>query len=240
MEQYLQHCYAPENMVVVMAGQVDPDRAVGIVERYCGHWTRQGAVIERQPPVFQCGSVEHALERFRQRALVWAFPSAAAASVDRETAEAVAAILGGVNSRFYWNIVQKGLCHRAGAFYEDYADFGLMVMYALCEPGRSKSTLQAVQNEAVTLVREGPRPEELQRVKNLRRTGLASESEAPFYRLGQLVDDIEYHGCPRCPEDRLAEVDAVDATGMADYLSRFPITGEKMLVSAGPQDGKND
>ena len=46
-------------------------------------------------------------------------------------AEAVAAILGGVNSRFYWNIVQEGLSPRAGVFREEYHDTGVLSMFAL-------------------------------------------------------------------------------------------------------------
>jgi len=235
MADYLRRRYVPGNIVLIVAGRVDPDRVCAMAERYCGDWEGPDPAADRAPPELQRGTATRVVERFHQQALLLAFPAAAAAHSDRETAEAVAAILGGVNSRFYWNIVQEGLCHRAGAFYEDYADFGLVVMYALCEPDRADATLQAIRREAETLTCEGPRPGEIQRVKNLRRTGLASESEAPFHRLGQLADDIEYHGRPRSPAERLAEVDAVSPARIQDYLQRFPITGEGMLVCVGPR-----
>jgi predicted Zn-dependent peptidase len=70
----------------------------------------------------------------------------------------------------------------------------------------------------------------------MRRTSLANEAEAPFYRLGQLVDDIDYRGRPRTTEERLAAVDAVDAQSIADYLRKYPLTQEGFLAAVGPRN----
>jgi len=152
-----------------------------------------------------------------------------------ETAEATAAILGGENSRFYWQIMQKGISPRAGVFHEEYQDFGLTVLFGLCEPENCEKLLDAMREEVALLVKNGPDDKELRRVKNLRRTSLANESEAPFYRLGQLVDDMDYRGQPRPAADRLAAVDAVSAESVAEYLRRCPLTEEGFLVSVGPR-----
>jgi len=189
----------------------------------------------RRPPKLQTGVAVRQLERFHQQALMLAFPSAPVAHRLDESAQAVAAILGGSNSRFYWNIVQQGLSARACVFREDYADFGLLVMPALCEPQNCEKLLDAMRHEARAMAAWGPEPKELQRVKNLRRTTLAAESEAPCYRLMQLADDLDYRGAPRTAEERLAAVEAVSSASIADYLREFPITGEGFLVSVGPR-----
>jgi predicted Zn-dependent peptidase len=92
-----------------------------------------------------------------------------------------------------------------------------------------------MRHEAAELSEKGVEPKETQRVKNLRRTSLALESEAPFYRLGQIADDLEYFGTPRPAEERMAAVNAVNDETIRKYFQRFPITGEGFLVSVGPR-----
>ena len=237
MRAYFRRPYSPGNLMLVVAGDVEPDAVLCSVRRLCGSWEAgDGTGALRRAPQVRTGRATRPLERFHQQALLLVFPSAAAGHPMEETAQAVAAILGGTNSRFYWNIVQKGISSRAGVFQEEYADFSLMVMYGLCEPDNCQKLHDAMRHEAAELVRAGPQPKEIQRVKNLRRTALATESEAPFYRLGQIVDDMEYHGAPRPAEARLAAVDAVSAETIAEYLQQFPISGEGFLASVGPRN----
>jgi len=237
MHDYFARRYSPGNLILVIAGNVDPDETLSWVNRLCGSWTPVTDIgSARRAPLVKQGKAVRRLGRFHQQVVMLAFASVPAGHPMEETAQVVAAILGGSNSRFYWNIVQKGISTRTGVFQEQYADFSLTVMYGLCEPENCASLHDAMRREAVELVEKGPRPEEIQRVKNLRRTALATESEAPFYRLGQIVDDVDYRGAPRPVEERLAAVDAVSAETVAEYLRMFPITGEGFLASVGPCD----
>jgi predicted Zn-dependent peptidase len=236
MHGYFHRRYAPANLILIVAGNVDPDAVRRSVETHCGGWEPISRVDGRAPaPLLRAGRSVQPLERFHQQVVMLAFPSAAGTDPMDETAEAVAAILGGHNSRFYWNIMQKGLSPRAGVFRDEYADFGLLVLFGLCEPENCEELLEAMRREAAELARGSVEPKEIQRVKNLRRTTLAIESETPFYRLGQIADDVEYNGAPRPAVDRLAAVDAVSAETIAAYMERYPITGEGFLVSVGPR-----
>jgi predicted Zn-dependent peptidase len=236
MGEYFARRYAPNNLILVVAGNVEPADVIQMAQRACGDWPRVERLgTDRRPPRFQTGVATQQVDRFRQQAVLLAFPSVGATDPLYETAEAAAAILGGENSRFYWNIMQKGISPRAGTFHEEYQDFGMTVLFGLCEPETCEKLLDAMREEAARLAKDGPQEKELRRVKNLRRTSLANESEAPFYRLGQLVDDMDYRGKPRPAEDRLAAVDAVSAESVAEYLRKCPIVGQGYLVSVGPR-----
>lgn len=236
MTAYLRRRYAPNNLILVVAGNLDPDAVLEVAERHCGQWQPVDDLgPARAAPAIRSGVAVRQIERFHQQAVLIGFPAAAATHAMDETARAAASILGGENSRFYWNIVQKGICTRAGAFQEDYADFGLIVMYGLCEPENAERLTETMRQEAARLVAEGAEAKETQRVKNLRRTSLANESEAPFYRLGQIVDDVDYRGQPRSAEARLAAVEAISTKTVAGYFDAFPITGEGFMVSVGPR-----
>ena len=176
------------------------------------------------------------IERFNQQALAMVFEAPPAGSKHQEDAQALAAILGGTNSRIYWNVIQEGLSPSAGATYMDFHDCGLLALSAVCEPENCERCAEALQSEARALTAGGAQEKEVQRVRNKRRTGLAVESEAPYYRLMQLMDDIDYHGGPRTIEQRLAAVDAVTTESIARCLEEFPIAGEGYFVSVGPRD----
>jgi len=149
------------------------------------------------------------------------------------TAAAVSTILGGDNSRFYWNIVQKGLCLRAGAYHLDYTDSGCMILYGTCQPDSVEKVVEALRFEANRICAEGVQEHEVARVKNKRRTSLAVESEAPYHRLNQLMDDMECRGKPRTVDEMLADVDAVSVDSVRDYLRACPLNGEGHLTSVG-------
>ncbi len=236
MWEYFSQRYAPDNMVLIVTGKVAPQQIIGIAEEQCGAWKPSGSKHARRPPAVHGGVDVLQLERFKQQVLALTFPSISATDPRIETAAAAASILGGENSRFFWNIVQKGIAPRAGAHHLDYADCGVMILFAACQPERAEETLAALRSEAKTFCEGRVSDAEVERVKNKRRTSLAIEAEAPYYRLTQLIDDMEYHGRPRTVEESLAEVDAVSADTIRDYLAECPLTKEGHLTSVGPRN----
>ena len=118
----------------------------------------------------------------------------------------------------------------------DFADTGLLIVSGLCEPENAERLTEAMRKEAGEISRAGSvQPREVERVKNRRRTSLAVEGESPYYRLVQVMDDVDTHGRPRTVEERLAAVDAVSAATIAEYFARYPIDGQGHLASVGPR-----
>src|SRR5207253_2317644 len=99
----------------------------------------------------------------------------------------------------------------------------VLCMFALCEPENAEQCVEAMRREAAQLSAGGAAEKEIARVKNLRRTSLAVESEAPFYRLGQIADDLEYFGRPRSAGERISAVERISTATIAQYFERFPI-----------------
>ncbi|MCG3138377.1 MAG: putative zinc protease [Phycisphaerae bacterium] len=236
MNEYLQRRYSADNLILIVAGRVDPLQVTRLAERYCGGWPRaQITAASRNPPLPRPGQSAKVVERFTQQVIAEVFPCPGGRDPWNETAEVLVSILGGENSRCFWNIVQQGIAPRAGAFRMEYEDGGLIILTGQCDPADSAALLTALRLEAQRITREGVTEVEVQRVKNRMRTGLAIEGEAPYYRLSQLMDDVDYRGRPRTVGERLAAVDAVTPQMIADYLREFPITTGGHLISVGPR-----
>ncbi len=235
MWAYFKKRYAPDNIIFVVVGNVDPGAIVDLAERYCGSWRPSGTRTERTLPVIQEGVDVLQVDRFNQQIVALTFPSISASDNRAETASAAATILGGDNSRFYWNIVQKGIAPRAGAFHLDYIDCGIMILYGTCQPENVQQLENAMRAEAERICTEGVDQEEVTQVKNKRRTSLAIEGEVPYHRLTQLMDDMEYRRAPRTVEQMLADVDKISVDSIRDYFTDYPVNTRGHLTSVGPR-----
>lgn len=235
---YHRQRYAPHNMCLLASGAVDPEEVFSAAGRCCGQWPRQadGRVPGDEPPSLPGGVRQLKLERFKQQSVILLYPALPHGHADEESVEALVALFGGHNSRCYWNIVQKGICTQAGAVWIGYRDCGVLALYADGEPERCEQMLDALRAQAHQVNADGFRPDEVQRVKNQRRTHLSLEAENPRTRLMHLVDDVETRGHVRTAEARLAAVEAVSVRSIAGYLERHAITGDGLLLSCGPRD----
>ncbi|HKQ49828.1 MAG TPA: pitrilysin family protein [Phycisphaerae bacterium] len=234
---YFEDRYHPANMVLIIAGNVDPAQAIGYADKICGRWVGRSPRPARvAPPRLRPMTTARRNERFGQQAIALSFDAPSAVHPDREAADVFASILGGHNSRFYWNIIQAGVAPQVSAGRLDYCDAAMMVVFGFCEPPRTEEVLDAMRREIDKITKEGVTPDEVQRVKNRSRTGLTTEAEAPYYRLMQLVNDIDDFGRPRDVGERLAAVEAVTPESIAKYLRDWPMTGKGCLTSLGPRD----
>ncbi len=235
MWAYFQQRYAPDNMLLIVAGNVDPSKIIGIAEEFCGAWPSSDGLAARTPPTIHAGVDALQLDRFKQQIVGISFPGISACNARAETAAAAMSILGGDNSRFFWNIIQTGAAPCAGAYHLDYTDCGLTILWASCQPDNVEQVCGLMRAEADRICREPVEQRELDRVRNKRRTSLAVEAEAPYYRLTQLMDDMQYRGAPRTVEQMLAEVDAISADSIQGYLQEYPINVTGHLTSVGPR-----
>jgi len=235
--QYFAERYQPANMVLVVAGAIEPREVIAMAEEICGSWQAGRPRPQRtSPPPIPRGAQKLITDRFNQQAVALAFPAPSSLDPDHETSDVLASILGGHNSRFYWKIIQAGVAPHVAAFRLDYCDAGMMIAYGFCEPPQADALLAAMRRELAAISRDGVTPEEVQRVKNRTRTALATESEAPYYRLMQLAGEIDVFGRPRSVSERLAEIEKVTPERISACLRKWPIDGEGCLVSLGPRD----
>ena len=240
LHAYFEERYAANRTLLIVAGNVDPTRIIDAAERLCGAWQPSQNRAERTPPRIRGGTAKRVIERFKQQLIALCFPAPSAVDDMHETAQAAASILGGMNSRFYWNIVQAGLSPHASAHRFDLQDCGLMILSGQTDPDGVEKLVDAIRREARDICHNRVSDQEVQRVKNKRRTALTVEGESPYHRLTQIADDVDYRGDPRTLEARLAGVEAVTVDSVARLFERYPVNGEGCLISVGPRDWPPD
>ncbi|MHC4235290.1 MAG: M16 family metallopeptidase, partial [Planctomycetota bacterium] len=73
MRQYFQSRYAPNNLLLIVAGNVDPAEIIDASERYCGDWLAAPSPPQRQVPQVRSGTAVQQVERFNQQIIALAF-----------------------------------------------------------------------------------------------------------------------------------------------------------------------
>jgi zinc protease len=168
--------YAPNNAVVVIAGDVEPDVARKFAEETYGKVIRHDNLLPRQrpqePPPAAARSVTLADPRVEQPVMQRAYltPSFATAKPGQsEALEVLAHILGsGSNSRLYRAlVVDKRVAVSAGAWYESSAlDLSKFGFYGAPRQGVTLPQLEADTDAVIAdVIANGVSAEELERAK---------------------------------------------------------------------------
>ncbi|MGV3575754.1 MAG: M16 family metallopeptidase [Devosia sp.] len=173
---YGQH-YAPNNALVIVAGDVDPETVRQMAENTYGSVERGPELPPRQrmqePPTQASRTVtlrdaRVSLPSFTRN---WVVPSYRLAEEgEGEALDVLSAILSaGPQSRLYQALVVKaGIAAQAGASYDGSAfDYGRFAFYGVPRPGTTIEALEAaVTAEVDAIIANGISEAELERVKN--------------------------------------------------------------------------
>jgi zinc protease len=202
--------YGPNNAVVVIAGDVEPDQVRALAERTYGQVARRPDIAARmrpqEPDLRAVRSVTVADPRVEQPSVQRSYLAPSFATARRgesEALEVLAFVLGnGSNSRLYQSlVVDKRIAVGAGAWYQstslDASRFGV---YASPRPGVELADLEKQLDAVIAaFIAEGLTPEELERAKTrlIADAIYAQDSQATLARwygaaltTGAKVDDV--------------------------------------------------
>ncbi|MFI4961344.1 MAG: M16 family metallopeptidase [Hyphomicrobiales bacterium] len=245
--------YAPNDAVVVIAGDVEPETARKLAEETYGKVARHNGILPRQrpqePPPVAVRSLTLADPRVEQPVMQRAYlvPSFHTAKPGQsEAIEVLAHILGsGSNSRLYRVlVVDKRVAVMAGASYDSFAfDMSKFSIVGVPRPG---VTLPQLETEADAVLAEvigkGVSAEELERAKfrMIADAVYAQDNQVSMARwygsaimTGLTVNDVRHW------PDRIREVTAEQVQDAARHWldKQRSVTGY-LIKGAGPQAEK--
>lgn len=167
---FLQRHYAPNNAVIALVGDFQPEQAIRLVERYFGDMQPkplETAVIDQEEP--PAGERRVELPAGGQRQLLVGFRKPAAQDRDSLVFDLIAGILTkGRTSRLQQNLVlKKKLATGISVFEGPGRLYPNLFVFQLTPLKSPANVIQALQNELERLQLEPASIQELQRVINL-------------------------------------------------------------------------
>lgn len=194
--EFYERWYQPWNAVVVIAGDVEPEKVLELAEETYGKVEATSEPRERnrlqEPPAVTAKTVTYKDERVTQPVFRRSFPAPSYQTGEDNEAEALdllATILGdSVASRIYRKVVlEDELATGAGAFYQGtFLGPGYFGLYATPRGDTNLETLEkALQAQIDRVIAEGVTQEELDRARQIYVKSLvfSQDSQASLSRI---------------------------------------------------------
>ncbi len=237
--RYLGSHYTPQATVISVAGRVDPDAVLALVERSFGSW--QGG----PPPTHEPGTYrpERPTVTLQQRAteqtnLCIALRGLSHHDPRRHTIDLLNSILGGgMSSRLFVEVRERlGLVYDIHSYTDRLDDTGMLVVYAGMDPDAAPRVVREILGALRRLRDEPVDAEELRKVKGQYRGRLLlgledTSSVANWCGAQELMLNRIYS-----PDEVLDEVMAVSARDIQDLANDVFRDEYLRLAVIGPYD----
>jgi predicted Zn-dependent peptidase len=227
--------YRTGNTVVAVAGAVDPDEVVRLVEEAFAPMPCGDGRVARSAPGGPGGDLVE-IDDTEQVHMLIGGRSIARLDPDREALDVVNHVLGGgLSSRLFDEIRERrGLAYSVFSGSAAYADAGLWSIYAGTLPEHAATVRELIDEQVTTLVRHGISDDELEIAQGFLtgsyEMGL-EDSGARMSRLGGMLTTI---GEIRPVEAQLARWNAVSHDDVRRVLDRVYGAGSPLTVTVGP------
>ncbi len=231
--------YAPNNIVVAIAGDFDAADALARLERTLGR-LRPAESIPRNP-------TEEPEQRGERRAVVHldlnsplfaaAWHAPATGSPDGEALDVLSMILSdGRSSRLYRSLVHEAeIALSAQGSYWELNDTGAFVGFASVRPGASIAEVERRFFAEIARVRDEPvREAELEKAKRQLEVSLVNGLATSHALAGRIGQDISTFGRIRPLDERLARIHAVTTADVQRVARTYLVDDQRSVVHLVP------
>lgn len=238
---YYARYYRPNNVTVAVAGNVEHDAVVPLVEDHAGDLDRPGGDRpDRDPPEqFGAGEVTVRARPTEQAHVVLGVPGVARDDDRRFAIMVVNAVLGGgMSSRLFQEVrEQRGLAYSTYSYHSSYGDAGYFGAYAGTTPGKIDDLLKVLRDELDRLP-DTVDVEEVERAKGNLKGSLSLGLEDTSSRMTRLGKMICTDGELLTVDEVLARIDDVDLDDVRDIAVEL-LSVPRCLAVVGPFDGED-
>ncbi len=234
--------YAPRNLVIVAAGNVEHERLVELATRAFeeagarSDESDEGAGQQSNVPNVPSPAAPILIEKkkeLEQAHLIIAAPWPDARSSERYASSLLASIIGGGTSSRLWQSIreERGLAYAVGAGASAYTDAGVFSIYAGTSPEQLDEVIDLSLAELRRAVHESVSEEELQLVKDQGISSILLSLESSSARAGALARQEIVHGRRISPDEIIERLAAVTPEDI-QRVARAYFTSDALALAA--------
>jgi predicted Zn-dependent peptidase len=237
LRRYLDSHYGPNNAVVSVAGGVDRDEAVRLIDAKFGDWNPVSAPPAAVAPETTAGQrIRIEQKDIEQANICITYPGTPRAHPDRWALDVLCTALGGSSSsRLFVHLRERlGLAYDVHAYANSLSDTGSITVYAGTEHGKAERVVDGILGQVDRLRKRSISADELHKVKQYLRgrlwLGLEDTSAvASWYGGHELL-----HREVITPEQAANAVDAVTASDVRRVARTYLAPRDARLAAVGP------
>ena len=242
--RYHAAAYAPANLVIAAAGNVNHDELVELAERAFAAASssdaRPGEDTQAADdpegggrPLPAAPILLERKKELEQAHLLIATPWPSARHEDRYAASLLASVIGGGTSSRLWQSVreERGLAYSVGAAGSGFTDAGILHLYAGTSPEQLDEVLDLSLAELRRAAREMVADDELRLAKDQSIASILLGLESTSARAGTLARQEIVHGRRVAPEEVIRRIEAATPDDLL-RVAREHLTTERIAVGA--------
>jgi len=238
IRQFHRERYLAESMVISVAGGVDADSVIAMVEKAFTPVRSGRATTAREAP----GCIDpggHLDDDTEQVHLVLGGRAIPRGDADREALDIANHVLGGgLSSRLFDEIRERrGLAYSVFSSVSTFEDCGAWTIYAGSQPATAPAVRELIEVECSRLVDEGITEEELADAKGFLQGAFELGLEDSGARMSRLGGSLTLLGRLVPVDEQLARWAAVELDDVARVAERV-FGGPRVAVSVGPSQSQ--
>jgi len=238
---YLGHHYAPENLVVAVAGKIKHKDVLSKLSELYSSFKRGGPrILEGTPQGL-------AVQRFvgkdtEQMHLIVGVPGLGQDDEDIYPMHVINNVLGGgLSSRLFQEIrEQRGLAYSVYSYHSTYVDTGLFAIYAGTSPKNTREVVECILEEVQTMKKNGITTEELARTKAQIKGNLYLGLESVSSRMSRLGKTELTYNRVLTPEEVVEKLEKVTLDDVFRVMNRLWQRDKISLAAIGPDGHRVD
>ena len=236
---YFQHCFAPNNLLIAAAGNLEHARLVDLARRWFDDQRRMPNGHQDLPPAAHARIVLRNKKQLEQVQICLGMPAESLLSENRYAWSVLNTVVGGgMSSRLFQNIRERqGLAYAVFSDLNPYRDAGLFGVYAGTGAKTTRQVVMSILKELRDL-RENPVPaEELRRAKDNLKGSLMLGLESTGARMSNLARQQIYFGRSIGMNELLEKVERVTAEDVQRITSTAFDPAKMALTVLGNLNG---
>ena len=232
---FLTEYYAPDNIVISVAGKIKHDDVVAKLSPIFGTFNRGGRRVLEGTPTGQ--TIEYYQKKdTEQMHILLGVPGLGQDDEDIYAMHIFNNILGGgLSSHLFQEIrEQRGLAYSVFSYHSTYVDTGLFSIYAGTSPINTQEVIACILEELREFKQKGISAEELERTKAQIKGGLYLGLEAVSSRMSRLGKTELTYNRVLSPEEVVEKLEKVTLEDVLRVIGRLWQKDKISIMTLGP------
>jgi len=227
------HRFAPGNIIVSAAGNLDHDKFVELVQRHFSHMKPMTNGFHSSAPKISSRIILRNKKALEQVQLCIGVPAHPIAHQKRHAGYILNTLLGGgMSSRLFQNIRERqGLAYSIYSDLNPYRDTGCLAVYAGTSLASAAKVVQSVVDEFRKLKKDAVPEEELRHSKAQLKGSLMLSLESSTSRMSNLARQEMYFDRFYDLDELIEKIEAVTSEDVANLANEF-FQAESVAVTA--------
>lgn len=240
VQEHLSAHYAPNNIVISAAGNLEHNALIELINNYFGGMT--GTKKPRtEKSIVASGDTKFTSKPVEQVHICIGTPGYSQFDDRKYPLAVLDAILGGgMSSRLFQEIREnRGLAYSVGSYVASYREGGMFTVYGGTSPDNLNEVVSLVQIELENIKRHKVEDPELMRAKNQIRGALVMGQESTSNRMSRMANSELYFGRLITVQEVIEKIMKVTADDVIAVANELFVDDQTAFAAVGPFNRMN-